>query len=170
LENNSHKIIIILGVSGCGKTTIGRLLATETGFDFYDADDFHPKSNIDKMKNNIPLTDEDRFPWLHILANKMQKWNTENNFVLACSALKESYRQILASNFNNILWIYLEGDPDLIASRLGTRKGHFMKPVLLSSQFEALEIPNYGLHIPIKQSPSEILKTIKSKLKLDEKI
>ena len=158
----------MFGVSGCGKTTIGQRLAAETGFYFYDADDFHPQTNIDKMKNKKPLTDEDRFPWLRILADKMKKWNEENDFVLACSALKESYRQILASNFNTIDWVYLEGDQDLILSRLGARKGHFMKSTMLSSQFEALEIPKYGVKISIAQSPEEIIKNIQLKLNLNE--
>lgn len=156
-----------MGVSGCGKTTIGQRLAEETGFDFYDADDYHPQANIDKMKINLPLTDNDRFPWLSSLAKKMKIWNTKNDFILACSALKESYRQILTSNFNTIVWIYLEGDQELIEFRLEARKEHFMKSTLLASQFEALEIPEYGYHIPVSKSPNEIIKLIKSKLKLN---
>lgn len=157
-----------MGVSGSGKTTIGKLLAKKTGMNYFDADDFHPQNNIDKMKANEPLTDGDRFPWLTILANNMQHWIADNGFVLACSALKESYRQILSANLDSIQWIYLEGSLDLIQSRMESRINHFMKSNLLESQFEALETPKYGLHLSVEKSPEELVKSIISKLKLNE--
>jgi len=157
-----------MGVSGCGKTTIGRLLATEMGLTFFDADDFHSQSNIDKMKNNIPLSDEDRFPWLNILALNMLQWKAQGGFVLSCSALKECYRKILSSNISGISWIYLEGTLDLIHSRLKSRDHHYMKSSLLQSQFDILEVPNYGLHLSTDQLPQVIVKKIQSKLNLNE--
>lgn len=157
-----------MGVSGCGKTTIGNLLAEEIGFSFYDADNFHSQSNIDKMKNNIPLTDKDRIPWLQLLAEKIKIWNINNGVILACSALKESYRQILTTNSAPIFWIYLDGRVNVIQSRVESRDSHFMKSSLLRSQFEALEIPEYGLHIPVTNSPQQIVAIIKSKLILNE--
>ena len=158
-------ITIIMGVSGCGKTTIGRLLSEKMGVPYYDADDFHTPSNIEKMERNIPLNDEDRLPWLQILANKMESLENNSGAVLACSALKESYREILASKISNINWVYLAGSFNLIKSRIESRHGHYMKSDLLKSQFKALEVPEYGVHISIVKSPETIVNTITSKIK-----
>jgi len=111
-----------MGVSGCGKTTIGEQLALEQGLPFFDADDFHPKANIEKMKNNLALSDSDRWPWLHMLAEKIVEWERNEGAVLACSALKESYRAILASKQSNILWVFLSGTFELISARLQNKK------------------------------------------------
>ncbi|MDW5288032.1 NADP-dependent phosphogluconate dehydrogenase [Formosa sp. PL04] len=158
-------IIIIMGVSGCGKTTIGKLLSKKTGINFYDADDFHPSENIEKMKNNMPLTDVDRTPWLLTLSKKLKEWDQTTGAILACSALKESYRELLNSEIENPLWIYLSGSFEQIKERLESRDNHYMPSSLLKSQFETLEIPTYGLHIPIEQTPTTITNTIISNTK-----
>ncbi|HEY5686968.1 MAG TPA: gluconokinase, GntK/IdnK-type [Yeosuana sp.] len=111
-------IIILMGVSGCGKTTIGKQLALEQGLPFFDADNFHPKANIEKMKNNLAFNDSGRLPWLNALAEKIYEWENNEGAVLACSALKESYRSILTSKQSNILWVFLTGTFDLIIDRL----------------------------------------------------
>ena len=158
-------MIVIMGVSGCGKTTIGKQLAIQLSLPFYDADAFHPTSNIDKMKLNIPLNDEDRKPWLMHLAQKMQLWEEQGGAVLACSALKESYRKLLASKYNTITWVYLKGSFDAIKSRLEQREGHYMTSNLLQSQFDTLEVPKYGIHVDIENTPEQIVLNIISKLK-----
>ena len=158
-------MIVIMGVSGCGKTTIGKQLAKQLGLPFYDADAFHPPSNIDKMKQNIPLNDEDRQPWLMHLAQKIQSWEEHGGAVLACSALKESYRKLLASKCNTITWVYLKGSFDAIKSRLEQREGHYMTSNLLQSQFDTLEVPIYGIHMDIENTPEQIVLNIISKLK-----
>ena len=157
-------MIVIMGVSGCGKTTIGKALAKQLGLPFFDADDFHPQSNIDKMKQGTPLTDHDRMPWLSLLADHIKTWDEHGGAVLACSALKESYRNILASQSKNMTWIYLKGSFELIQSRLEQRELHYMKSGLLQSQFDALEEPDYGIHITIENHPEQILSTLISKL------
>ncbi len=158
-------IIILMGVSGCGKTTIGRQLALEQGLPFFDADDFHPKANIKKMKNNLALSDSDRLPWLNTLAEKIFEWENNEGAVLACSALKESYRTILASRHSNILWVFLSGTFEVISERLRKRTSHYMKDTLLQSQFDTLEVPKYGLYVNIENSIDDIIKRISSKLK-----
>lgn len=139
-----------MGVSGSGKTSVGRQLGWSLEQPFYDADDFHPKSNIEKMKSGIPLTDQDRHPWLNRLALEIQGWEKEGGAVLACSALKEDYRRTL-SHKTDIQWIHLTASFDLIYQRMKQRN-HFMKPELLQSQFDALEVPNYGIHVASEQS------------------
>ena len=154
-------IFIIMGVSGSGKTTVGRLLAQELKLPFYDADDFHPQSNIDKMSQGIPLQDEDRIEWLEELALNIRKWEKDGGAVLACPSHKEKYRQILQSGASStVTWVYLEGTKALIRERLESRKGHFMSAALLDSQFAALEKPSYGLSMSISLSPEEIVQQI----------
>lgn len=147
---------VIMGVSGSGKTTIGKLLATHLRLPFLDADDFHPKENIEKMTEGIPLNDTDRWPWLEQL--RKQLTNQVSGAVLACSALKESYRNILSEN-NEVVFIYLEGDYDTIFERMKQRN-HFMKPELLASQFKDLEPPTHAISVPINKTEEEILSEI----------
>ena len=155
-----RKAYIIMGVSGSGKTTVGQLLAKQLAIPFYDADDFHPKSNIEKMASGIPLDDEDRKPWLLKLKEEIRSWGQGG--VLACSALKESYRAILSEG-NSIQWIYLDGDYKTIFKRMEARN-HYMKPELLQSQFETLEPPSYGIQVSVDQTPEAIVSKIISKI------
>ncbi len=162
-------VVIVMGVSGCGKTTIGKKLSKKLELPFYDADDFHPKSNFDKMKKGIPLNNEDRFPWLNIIADSIKKWQDDEGAIVACSALKESYREILSSKNKDIVWIYLDGSQSLIQDRMERRQNHFMKAEMLTSQFTDLEVPNYGIHVAISQSPEEIINELMLKLKFMDK-
>ena len=129
------KLIIVAGVSGSGKTTIGKLVAEKLSIPFKDGDDFHPQKNIDKMKSGQALNDEDRKPWLDILAKKLTEWSHEDGVVLACSALKEAYRQTLTVN-DQVTWVFLEGSYELLESRMTARKNHFFKAELLKSQLK----------------------------------
>ncbi len=161
-------IIIVMGVSGSGKTTIGSLLAKELGWPFYEGDELHPPSNIEKMKHGIPLTDEDREPWL----NKIQKLidqltRKHQQAVIACSALKESYRKKIKANNQEVRFVYLKGDAALIASRMKHRHGHFMPPDLLASQFATLEEPENVLSVDVSPPPQEIVDSIKKSLPLN---
>ncbi len=159
-------LIIVMGVSGCGKSTIGKQLADHLNIDFFDADDFHPISNITKMKNGEALNDADRKPWLENLAKKLPQWELNGGAVLACSALKENYREILMSESKTIHWILLNGTFEIIAERMLKRANHFMKTDLLKSQFDTLETPTYGLHIDIKNDPLAIIEQIAEELTL----
>ena len=158
-------IVIVMGVSGSGKTTIGKLLSKTLHIPFYDADDFHPQENISKMSSGIPLNDSDRLPWLKELSNQIKLWNTKDGGVLACSALKTSYRDILNANDIPITWVYLEGSFELIKSRLEKREHHYMDGSLLKSQFDDLEKPKQAITISIDQKPEEIVKTIVQRLR-----
>ncbi|PKO01380.1 MAG: gluconate kinase [Chloroflexi bacterium HGW-Chloroflexi-4] len=150
-----------MGVSGSGKSAVGQSLASKLGWDFYDADDFHPSFNIEKMASGAPLTDEDRLPWLDSLHAMISKCLKEKrNGVLACSALKEKYRQQLLFGNQNIQLVYLRGSFDLILSRMAARSEHYMKPAMLQSQFEILEEPKNGLVVDINQSVEEIVEKI----------
>jgi len=157
---NRAKVFIIAGVSGVGKTTIGTLLAKELRIPFKDADDFHPKSNVDKMKSGQPLNDDDRRPWLERLAKEINLWNLDKGAVLACSALKQSYRKLLTGLENEIQWVFLEGDRDLILERMKKRDGHFMPPALLDSQFGTYEQGGEGMTIVVNKSPEAIVNSI----------
>lgn len=158
-------VIVIMGVSGSGKTTLGKLLAEKTGFQFADADDFHPQSNIAKMATGIPLTDEDRLPWLKRLRDLCAEKKNEG-LVLACSALKQSYRQILASRTGSDMhWVYLNGDASLISERM-KKRNHFMPASLLKSQFEALEPPKNAIQLEIKNPPEILVGLVVNSLNL----
>ncbi|MDB2633123.1 NADP-dependent phosphogluconate dehydrogenase [Flavobacteriaceae bacterium] len=157
-------MIIIMGVSGSGKTSLGKQLSLLTSKPFYDADDFHTPANKNKMKSGHALTDSDRFPWLLDLATKIKEWTLSGGSILACSALKEEYRTILSKFNNNITWVVLNGSFDLLLPRLTKRKNHFFKPELLQSQLDTLELPTYGIHIDcnksIKQMVQEVIDNI----------
>ena len=154
-------IYIILGVSGVGKTTIGKALAKQLHIPFYDADDFHPTSNVEKMKNGVPLNDEDRWPWLKELAQYIIKWNRCEGAVLACSALKEEYRKTLeVIDENKLTFIFLNTDFSVILKRLKNRTDHFMGAEMLTSQFEALEIPQRGIFIDVNKKKEAVLAEI----------
>lgn len=154
-------LYIIAGVSGSGKTTLGKLLAKRLDLPFYDADDFHPQSNIEKMKRGQALTDEDRLPWLITLHDNLVEWNKESGAVLACSALKEKYRSILSGNNKiEINWIFIVADSLLLKQRLLSRENHFFNPLLLESQLKVLELPDYGIKIPADLNPEQQLDMI----------
>jgi carbohydrate kinase (thermoresistant glucokinase family) len=161
-------ILICMGVSGCGKTTIGRLLAAELRLPFYDADDFHPDTNVRKMTSGIPLSDDDRRPWLNHLADEMTGWEKTGGAVLACSALKASYRKILDSGGADVRFIYLKGDRKLIATRIQSRTDHYMPPALLDSQFNALEEPSGAIIVPVDDPPETIVHNILTLLSQQE--
>jgi gluconokinase len=155
-----------MGVSGSGKTSVGEQLAERLGWDFYDADNFHSPENITKMAQGIPLTDEDRKPWLASLRDLITASRESNRpGLLACSALKESYREMLTADDTDILIVYLKGSYDLIWSRMRSRPGHFMQPQMLQSQFEALEEPLNAITVDIARSLDEIVEEILSSLK-----
>jgi gluconokinase len=154
-------VIIVMGVSGSGKTTIARALADALHWSFSDADDFHNPENVQKMRSGIALTDEDREPWLHAIRAAIEEWKChEFGHVLACSALKDSYREILGRNDPDVKFVYLQGDFDLISRRLKGRKSHFFNAALLRSQFDTLEIPKDALVVDISRTPQEIVQTI----------
>jgi gluconokinase len=159
-------VIIVFGVTGAGKTEIGRRLARELGWSFYDADQFHPPESIEKMRQGIPLTDNDRWPWLERLRGQVTKsLDAGENAVLACSALKIAYRQRLAVN-GDVKLVYLKGDYALFAQRLRNRGEHFMNPVLLRSQFDTLEDPKgeRALVVDAQKTPAELVQRIRAEL------
>lgn len=153
--------IIFMGVSGCGKTTIGKVTAEAFGLPFYEGDDFHPPENVEKMTTGIPLTDEDRAGWLEALSNLIrQKLDEGESAVLSCSALKKKYRDQLRVDPERVHFIYLKGSYALIRARMEGRSGHYMPPELLRSQFDALEEPEDAVTIHIDQSPIEIFQQV----------
>lgn len=154
-------IYLVMGVSGSGKSTIGQALSQRTGIPFYDADDYHPVANVEKMASGQPLNDHDRQPWLERLAELLQESEQDNGAILACSALKVSYRKTLVSSLSGEAKIvFLKGSPALISARMQARKGHFMPPALLASQFDTLEIPVDALVVDIEQAVDCIVANI----------
>jgi carbohydrate kinase (thermoresistant glucokinase family) len=160
--------IIVMGVAGSGKSTIGKILADRLSIPFYDADDFHSQASISKMSQGVPLTDEDRYPWLQTLSNLLQS-HESTGAVLACSALKENYRSLLQQGLKErITWIYLEGSRQLLLERMKARKGHFMPEALLDSQLATLEKPSYAWCISIDKDPESILDEIMNRIHNDK--
>ena len=153
-------IIVVMGPTGSGKTTIGTLLAHRLGWDFVDADEFHSAANKAKMHAGIPLTDADRAPWLAAIRKQIERWLAENrNVVLACSALKQSYRDLLWRD-GEVKLVYLKGTYQLIAQRLRSRHGHFADEHILAGQFADLEEPTDALVVDISATPEAIVEEI----------
>ena len=160
-------IVIVMGVVGAGKTTVGSMLAAELGWQFADADDFHPPANVEKIRDGIALTDADRAPWLELLRNAIAAWSASNtNVVLACSALKSSYRDELNIG-PEVRFVYLKGSAALIAERLHRRHGHFAGESILASQLVDLEEPQSAIVADIRRSPSQIVDSIRKQLALE---
>ena len=162
-------VLILMGVSGTGKTTIGKILAAEPGWAFIEGDDFHPAENVEKINAGIPLNDEERWPWVQALRSRVDEaCERGEKVVLACSALKQDYREYLEQNHPNcVSYVYLHGPKGLIRSRLAERKGHFMDPALLQSQFEALEPPKGALQVDVTPAPEAIAAEIRDRLGLE---
>ncbi len=154
-------VLILMGPMGCGKTTIGELLSARIGWPFYDGDDFHPRANVEKMRAGIPLNDEDRRVWLEELRVRIEAWlkNGEDT-LLACSALKQSYRDILGVNQTTVMTAYLKGSYELLRERIEKRQHPYMNKGLLASQFEALEEPEAGIIVDISGTPEDAVDDI----------
>ncbi len=161
-------ILVIMGVSGCGKTTIAKGLCQRLGWQYQEGDALHPPANVAKMKSGQPLTDEDRWPWLRRIAEKIDEWRAEGiSGVVTCSALKRSYRDIIIGKRPDVVLVYPKGSKELIASRIAHRHGHFMPPSLLDSQFATLEEPSPDenpLTVSIDQTPDQIADEIVRRL------
>jgi gluconokinase len=154
-------VIVVMGVSGSGKTTVGKLLAQALGAEFAEGDAYHPPENIEKMRRGIPLEDADRWPWLQTLAAQIDRWLAAGTpMVLACSALKQSYRDVLAQGRPRMRFVHLEGDKALIRDRLDARRGHYMPASLLDSQIAALEPPIDAITVDIAGTPEAIVADI----------
>jgi gluconokinase len=158
-------VIILMGVTGCGKTKVGLMLADACGWEFHDADDFHPAENVAKMRSGAPLTDADRWPWLARLNTLLlDRERQGKSLVLACSALKQAYRDRLVRGCAAARFVFLDGDIELIRARLAARRGHYMNPKLLDSQFAILERPQAALRLDVAASPDMLVQRIRKEL------
>ncbi len=170
-DKDSPCALVVMGVSGSGKSTIADRLAIRIGWRYEDGDTFHPPANVAKMSAGQPLTDEDRWPWLQAIADEIDRTcRVRERAVIACSALKRTYRDILVHGRDDVRIIFLEGTKDLIAARLAARKGHFMPPGLLTSQFRTLEPPTADerpIVVAINRTVDAIVGDIVSQLNLD---
>lgn len=159
--SHTSKIILVMGVAGSGKSTVGRMLSTGLGWPYFEADDFHPPANKEKMSRGLPLNDTDRAPWLAAIRSKIDHCRAAGqSAVFTCSALKEKYRTQLGIGAPDMILVHLTGDIETILARVGQRQGHYMKAELVQSQFDALEAPADALSINIKLPPEEIVRTI----------
>jgi len=159
-------IIVMMGVAGSGKTTIGKLLASNLSWQFADADDFHSAANVEKMRSGMPLTDDDRWPWLERLRSLLSSWiQSSTHGVLACSALKQTYRDRLKVS-DEVRFVYLKEEEALLRERLQVRPGHYMKSGMLDTQLATLEEPHDALTVDASRTPAEIVEEIKAGLTL----
>jgi len=155
-----------MGVAGTGKTTIGRLIAADLGWPYYEGDDFHPPANIAKMSEGQPLDDGDRTPWLASIRAKIDECRASGqSAVFTCSALKKRYRVLLGVDAPDVLLVHLTGDARILRARLGQRQGHYMKPAMLQSQLDALEVPAHALTLDVQLTPTEIVREILHRLR-----
>jgi carbohydrate kinase (thermoresistant glucokinase family) len=162
-------VLILMGPMGCGKTTIGKMLAQKLGWPFYDGDDFHPNKNVEKMRVGMALTDEDRKIWLEILHGNIQRWLKEKvNAILACSALKQAYRNGLGVDQRTVKTVFLRGSYELLRKRVEERQHPYMDKNLLRSQLDTLEEPKDGLTVDISAPPEIVVTTIMNHLNLNE--
>ncbi len=160
-------VVLVMGVAGTGKSTVGEALASALSWEFRDADSFHPAANIAKMAAGQPLDDHDREPWLAAIRDHIGvTLERGESAIVSCSALKERYRQALGGNAAGIAWVYLHGSPELIRERLAGRAGHFMKPGMLDSQLAALEPPQFGLSLDVSEPPDALIGRIRAHLAL----
>jgi gluconokinase len=160
-------VVVLMGVTGSGKTTVGERLATELGWTFADADDFHPAANKAKMHAGIPLTDDDRWPWLQALRRVIEEaLESHRGAVIACSALKAAYRDVLAGGLEDVHFVLLNGDPEVLQARLAHRQHEFMNPALLESQIETLEPPPDAITIDIELPVDEQVRRTRAALGL----
>lgn len=165
LQRLMSVIVVVMGVAGSGKTTIGKMLADAIPCAFLEGDSLHSRANVEKMSQGIPLTDTDRAPWLSAIHARMADlYGRGGSLVVGCSALKQSYRTALAQGLP-VTWVYLKGSPQLIQPRILSRAGHFMKAEMLASQFEALEEPSDALILDVSQPPDAIVQQILSRLR-----
>jgi len=159
-------IVVLMGVTGSGKSTIGQALAAQLGWEYFDADTFHSVENIEKMNKGVPLSDSDRRPWLQSLRETIrEKLAKDESAVLACSALRENYRQLLKIN-SLVRFVYLKGSYSLVKERLSSRRDHYMNPALLDSQFQTLEEPTDAFQIDIGSSPNAIVEAIRTQFNI----
>jgi len=164
-----YMVLILMGPMGCGKTTIGKMLAEKLGWSFYDGDDFHPQKNVEKMRAGIALTDEDRKLWLNTLHTNVQCWlRDKQNSILACSALKQAYRDILGVDQNTVRTVYLKGSYELLRKRIEERQHPYMDKNLLRSQLDTLEEPKDGLTADISATPEIVVRAIIDHLNLNQ--
>ena len=160
-------IIVLMGVSGSGKTTVGKMLATQLEWSFYDGDDFQPKDNLTKMEQGMPLNDRDRRPWLLAIHNLLVGLSAKRGrSIIACSALKQDYRDLLVTGLQGIRFVYLKGEYAILEDRLKRRQGHYFKAGLLGSQFEILEEPEDAVTVNVDNPPEAIVARIRKDLVL----